>query len=106
MHAKIKRSVQHTDILYGIKKILLDKFEIAHSTVEIEYDKCAYKQEVQLPCVLISYRKYKKKKQNKKRETQYWIHPMLAQISLQRSEFLTTDEIPGSIPGSNTGIFS
>ncbi|MDR2978418.1 MAG: cation diffusion facilitator family transporter [Rickettsiales bacterium] len=41
MHAKIKRSVQHTDILYGIKKILLDKFEIAHSTVEIEYDECA-----------------------------------------------------------------
>jgi len=41
MHAQIKRSVQHTDILYGIKKILLDKFEIAHSTVEIEYDECA-----------------------------------------------------------------
>jgi len=41
MHAKIKRSVQHTDILYGIKKILLDKFEIAHSTVEFEYDECA-----------------------------------------------------------------
>jgi cobalt-zinc-cadmium efflux system protein len=41
MHAKIKRSVQHTDILYGIKKMLLDKFEIAHSTVEIEYDECA-----------------------------------------------------------------
>ncbi|MDR2548357.1 MAG: cation diffusion facilitator family transporter [Rickettsiales bacterium] len=41
MHAKIKRSVQYTDILYGIKKILLDKFEIAHSTVEVEYDECA-----------------------------------------------------------------
>ncbi|MGL9731709.1 MAG: cation diffusion facilitator family transporter [Wolbachia sp.] len=41
MHAKIKRSVQYTDILYGIKKILLDKFKIAHSTVEIECDECA-----------------------------------------------------------------
>ncbi|MCA4774855.1 cation diffusion facilitator family transporter [Wolbachia endosymbiont of Mansonella ozzardi] len=41
MHAKIKRGVQHTNILYGIKKILLDKFKIAHSTVEIEYGECA-----------------------------------------------------------------
>lgn len=41
MHAKIKQNVQHTNVLYEIKKILLDKFEIAHSTVEIEYDECA-----------------------------------------------------------------
>lgn len=41
MHAKIKRSAKHTDTLYEIKKILLNQFEIAHSTVEIEYDECA-----------------------------------------------------------------
>ncbi|MDG7056120.1 MAG: cation diffusion facilitator family transporter [Wolbachia endosymbiont of Meromenopon meropis] len=40
MHAKIKQTVQYTDILYRIKKILLNKFEIVHSTVEIEYDEC------------------------------------------------------------------
>lgn len=39
MHAKIKHG-QHTNILYEIKKILLNRFEIAHSTVEIEYDEC------------------------------------------------------------------
>ena len=41
MHAKIQQKVQHTGILYDIKKILLNKFEIAHSTIEIEYDECA-----------------------------------------------------------------
>ncbi|WCR54197.1 MAG: Zinc transporter ZitB [Wolbachia endosymbiont of Ctenocephalides orientis wCori] len=41
MHAKIKRSAKHTDTLYEIKNILLNQFEIAHSTVEIEYDECA-----------------------------------------------------------------
>ncbi|MDX5495494.1 MAG: cation diffusion facilitator family transporter [Wolbachia endosymbiont of Nomada marshamella] len=41
MHAKVKQDAQHTDILYEIKKILLNRFEIAHSTVEIEYDECA-----------------------------------------------------------------
>ncbi|WFW29853.1 MAG: cation diffusion facilitator family transporter [Wolbachia endosymbiont of Menacanthus eurysternus] len=40
MHARIRQSVQHTDILFGIKKILLDKFRISHSTVEIEYGEC------------------------------------------------------------------
>jgi len=40
MHAKIKQNGQHTNILYEIKKILLNRFEIAHSTVEIEYDEC------------------------------------------------------------------
>ncbi|QKX01950.1 cation diffusion facilitator family transporter [Wolbachia endosymbiont of Cruorifilaria tuberocauda] len=41
MHAKVRQDAQHTDILYEIKKMLLNKFEIAHSTVEIEYDECA-----------------------------------------------------------------
>ncbi|OWZ25617.1 cation diffusion facilitator family transporter [Wolbachia endosymbiont of Wuchereria bancrofti] len=41
MHAKVKENTQRTDILYEIKKILLDRFEIAHSTVEIEHDECA-----------------------------------------------------------------
>ncbi|MDF0607962.1 cation diffusion facilitator family transporter [Wolbachia endosymbiont of Onchocerca gibsoni] len=41
MHAKVRQDAHHTDILYGIKKILLSEFEIAHSTVEIEYDECA-----------------------------------------------------------------
>ncbi|QKX02586.1 cation diffusion facilitator family transporter [Wolbachia endosymbiont of Dirofilaria (Dirofilaria) immitis] len=41
MHAKVRQDAQHTDILYEIKKILLSEFEIAHSTVEIEYDECA-----------------------------------------------------------------
>lgn len=41
MHAKIQQKVQHTTILYDIKKILLNKFGIAHSTVEIEYDECS-----------------------------------------------------------------
>ncbi|WP_341808128.1 cation diffusion facilitator family transporter [Wolbachia endosymbiont (group E) of Neria commutata] len=41
MHAKISPNVQHTDVLCNIKRILLDKFDIAHSTVEIEYDECA-----------------------------------------------------------------
>ncbi|MDD9335874.1 MAG: cation diffusion facilitator family transporter [Wolbachia sp.] len=41
MHAKIKRKAQHIGVLCDIKKILLDKFKIAHSTVEIEYDECA-----------------------------------------------------------------
>ncbi len=40
MHAKIKQNGQHTNTLYEIKKILLNRFEIAHSTVEIEYDEC------------------------------------------------------------------
>ncbi|OCA06372.1 cation diffusion facilitator family transporter [Wolbachia endosymbiont of Trichogramma pretiosum] len=40
MHAKIKQNGQHTNILYEIKKILLNRFEIAHSTVEIEYNEC------------------------------------------------------------------
>ncbi|QKX01307.1 cation diffusion facilitator family transporter [Wolbachia endosymbiont of Dipetalonema caudispina] len=40
MHAKVRQDAQHTGILYEIKKILLNEFKIAHSTVEIEYDEC------------------------------------------------------------------
>lgn len=40
MHAKIKQNVLHDHVLYGMKKILMDKFEIAHSTIEIECDEC------------------------------------------------------------------
>ncbi|WP_168464826.1 cation diffusion facilitator family transporter [Wolbachia endosymbiont of Ctenocephalides felis wCfeT] len=40
MHAKVTQSAKHTDVLYEIKKILLNQFAIAHSTVEIEHDEC------------------------------------------------------------------
>ncbi|MDN5248313.1 MAG: cation diffusion facilitator family transporter [Wolbachia endosymbiont of Tyrophagus putrescentiae] len=41
MHAKIEQKTQYTNTLYDIKRILLHKFKIAHSTIEIEYDECA-----------------------------------------------------------------
>ncbi|UWI83329.1 cation diffusion facilitator family transporter [Wolbachia endosymbiont of Howardula sp.] len=40
MHAQVTHNAKHTDILYQIKKILLDRFSIAHSTVEIENNEC------------------------------------------------------------------
>lgn len=41
MHVRIQQSINHYDTLYHVKKILLDKFNIKHSTIEIEYNQCA-----------------------------------------------------------------
>lgn len=41
MHVRTPQGINHYDTLYHIKKILLDKFNIKHSTIEIEYNQCA-----------------------------------------------------------------